>query len=390
MRHDFLPFSKPSIGDDEIREVVETLRSNWLTTGPKTREFERLFSEYVNTPSSLAMNSCTAGMHTALITLGIGAGDEVITTPMTFAASVNVIEHVGARPVLVDVRPDTMNICPEAIEAAITPRTKAIIPVHLAGHPVDMDAIGSLADQHNLHIIEDAAHAISAKYKGQPIGSMGNPTAFSFYATKNITTGEGGMLTGDSDFLAKARVISLHGMSREAWTRYRKGGSWMYDVVSPGFKYNMTDIQASIGLWQLAKIEKMQQRRLRIVEQYDEAFRNIDGISLPIERPDVEHAWHLYVIRVNEDVATVDRDQFVKEMYTRNIGTSVHFIPIHMHSFYRNKYNFKPMDFPVAYNSFQEILSLPLTASMNDQDVADVIEAVIDIAQVRQTGRKVA
>ncbi|MCL4117574.1 UNVERIFIED_CONTAM: hypothetical protein GTU68_014614 [Idotea baltica] len=390
MRHDFLPFSQPSIGDDEIREVVETLRSNWLTTGPKTREFERLFSEYLNTPSALSLNSCTAGLHTALITLGIGAGDEVITTPMTFAASVNVIEHVGARPVLVDVQPDTMNICPDAIEAAITPRTKAIIPVHLAGHPVDMDAISSLADQHELHIIEDAAHAISAKYKGQMIGSMGNPTAFSFYATKNITTGEGGMLTGDPDFLAKARVISLHGMSREAWSRYRKGGSWMYDVVSPGFKYNMTDIQASLGLWQLAKIEKMQQRRLRIVEQYDAAFQNIDGISLPIERPDVEHAWHLYVIRVNEDVVSVDRDQFVKEMYSRNIGTSVHFIPIHLHSYYRNKYDFKPMDFPVAYNSFQEILSLPLTAAMNDQDVADVIEAVTDIAQGRQARRKVA
>ena len=198
------------------------------------------------------------------------------------------------------------------------------------------------------------------------------------------------MLTGDPDFLAKARVISLHGMSREAWSRYRKGGSWMYDVVSPGFKYNMTDIQASLGLWQLAKIEKMQQRRLRIVEQYDAAFRNIDGLSLPIERPDVEHAWHLYVIRINENVVSVDRDQFVKEMYSRNIGTSVHFIPIHMHSYYRNKYDFKPMDFPVAYNSFQEIVSLPLTAAMNDQDVADVIEAVIDIAQARQTRRKVA
>lgn len=390
MRHDFLPFSQPSIGDEEIREVVETLRSNWLTTGPKTREFERLFAEYLETPEALSLNSCTAGMHTALITLGIGAGDEVITTPMTFAASVNVIEHVGARPVLVDVQPDTMNICPEAIEAAITPKTKAIIPVHLAGHPVDMDAITALAEQHDLHIIEDAAHAISAKYKGQNIGSMGNPTSFSFYATKNITTGEGGMLTGDPDFLAKARIISLHGMSREAWSRYRKGGSWMYDVVSPGFKYNMTDIQASLGLWQLDKIEKMQQRRLSIVEQYDAAFRNLDGISLPIERPDVEHAWHLYVIRVDEDVVSVDRDQFVKEMYSRNIGTSVHFIPIHLHSYYRNKYDYKPMDFPVAYNSFQEILSLPLTAAMNDQDVADVIEAVIDIAQGRQARRKVA
>jgi dTDP-4-amino-4,6-dideoxygalactose transaminase len=387
MRHDFLPFSQPAIGDDEIREVVETLRSNWLTTGPKTRDFERLFAEYLDTPEALALNSCTAGLHTALITLGIGAGDEVITTPMTFAASVNVIEHVGARPVLVDVEPDTMNICPDATAAAVTSKTRAIIPVHLAGHPVNMDAMMSIAEQHKLHIIEDAAHAISAKYKGQMIGSMGNPTAFSFYATKNITTGEGGMLTGDSDFLAKARILSLHGMSREAWTRYVKDGGWMYDVVSPGFKYNMTDIQSSIGLWQLKKIEAMQQRRLRIVEQYDEAFRNIDGIKLPVERPDVEHAWHLYVIRVDEDIVSIDRDQFVKELYARNIGTSVHFIPIHLHSYYRNKYDFRPMDFPVAFNSFQQILSLPLTPTMNDQDVADVIEAVTDITRGQQVRR---
>lgn len=390
MRPDFLPFSKPLIGDDEIREVVETLRSNWLTTGPKTREFERRFAEWHGVRDALSLNSCTAGLHTALITLGVGAGDEVITTPMTFAASVNVIEHVGAKPVLVDVEPDTLNICPRAVEQAITDKTKAIIPVHLAGHPVDMTAITAISEEHNLHIIEDAAHAIAARYEGQLIGSMGNPTAFSFYATKNLTTGEGGMLTGDSDFLAKARVISLHGMSREAWSRYCKGGSWMYDVVSPGFKYNMTDIQASIGLWQLGRLESMQQRRLRIVEQYDEAFRGLDGIGLPVERPNVEHAWHLYVIRINEDIVDIDRDQFVKELYGRNIATSVHFIPIHLHSFYRNKYDYKPMDFPVAYRNFKKILSLPLTPAMSDQDVADVIEAVIDVAKGQQYRRAAA
>ncbi len=382
MRESFLPFSPPLIGEEEIAEVVGTLRSDWITTGPKTRRFEEEFAAYLGAPKALALNSCTAGLHTALVTLGLGPGDEVITTPMTFAASVNVIEHVGARPVLVDVESDTLNINPALVEAAITPRTKAILPVHYAGHPVDLDPLYELAREHNLHVIEDAAHALPAKYKGRFIGSGTNPVAFSFYATKNLTTGEGGMLTGDSEFLEQARIVSLHGMSRDAWKRYDKGGSWYYEVILPGFKYNMTDIQASIGLWQLRKLERFQARRREVVRAYNEAFSNVDALEIPVERPEVEHAWHLYVLRLRLEALRVDRARFIEELKVRNIGTSVHFIPIHIHPYYRGKYRYKPMDFPVAYGNYERMLSLPLNPKLSDQDVANVIEAVLDVVKV--------
>jgi dTDP-4-amino-4,6-dideoxygalactose transaminase len=387
MRKNFLPFSPPLIGEEEIDAVVDTLRSGWLTTGPKTGRFEREFAEYVASPAALALNSCTAGLHTALVTLGIGPGDEVITTPMTFAASVNVIEHVGARPVLADVEPDTLNIAPDCIEAAISPRTKAIIPVHYAGHPVDLDAINALAAQYDLAVVEDAAHAISAKYRGRPIGSGPNPAAFSFYATKNLTTGEGGMLTGSHDFLAQARIISLHGMDQEAWKRYQSGGRWQYDIVSPGFKYNMTDIQAAIGIQQLLKLHNMQQRRREVVESYHNAFAALDELELPSVRPEVESAYHLYVVRLKPGRLRISRNQFVEQLTERNIGTSVHFIPIHRHSYYRDKYGFQPDDFPVASQNAQRILSLPLNPRMSDQDVADVIDAVHDVVQTYKVRR---
>ena len=377
-RDTFLPFSLPCIGEEEIGEVVDTLRSGWITTGPKTRRFEAEFAAYLGAPGALALNSCTAGLHTALITLGIGPGDEVITTPMTFAASVNVIEHVGARPVLVDVESDTLNIDPAQVEAAITPRTRAILPVHYAGHPVGLDSIYELAREHGLHVIEDAAHALPAKYKGRFIGSGNNPVAFSFYATKNLTTGEGGMLTGDPEFLERARIVSLHGMSRDAWKRYDKGGSWYYEVLMPGFKYNMTDIQAATGLWQLRKLERFQKRRREVVQAYNDAFSGVDALEIPVERPEVEHAWHLYVLRLNLEVLRIDRDQFVEEMKARYIGTSVHFIPIHLHPFYRDKYGYQPDDLPVAYQNYLRIVSLPLHPGLTDRDVADVIEAVLD------------
>jgi len=247
-RNQFLPFSPPLLGEEEIREVVDTLRSDWITTGPKTKRFEGEFAEHLGAPSALALSSCTAGLHTALATLGVGPGDEVITTPLTFTASVNVIEHVGARPVLVDVEPDTLNLSPAAVEAAVSWNTSAILPVHYAGHPVDLDPIADIARRFDLALVEDAAHALPARYKGRLIGSGDNPVSFSFYATKNLTTAEGGMLTGGAAFLERARVLSLHGMSRDAWKRYDKGGSWRYEVLAPGFKYNMTDIQASLGL----------------------------------------------------------------------------------------------------------------------------------------------
>ena len=380
MRKDFLPFSPPAIDDEEIAEVVDTLRSGWITTGPKTREFEQAFASSLEAPGALALNSCTAGLHLSLVASGVGPGDEVITTPMTFAASVNVVEHVGARPVLVDVEPDTLNIDPKLVEAAINDRTRAILLVHYAGHPVDLDPIMELACHHDLLVIEDAAHALPARYKGRPIGSGSNPTSFSFYATKNLTTGEGGMLTGDPAFLEKARCYSLHGLSRDAWNRYAERGNWFYNVATPGFKYNMSDIQASMGLCQLAKLDRFQKRRREIVTAYGEAFRDLpEFLELPAERTMVDHAWHLYVLRLNLDRLTIERGRFIEMLKERNIGSSVHFIPIHVHSHYRDKYNFLASDFPVAFSNYQRMVSLPLNPTMTDADVADVIEAVRDI-----------
>lgn len=379
MRDSFLTFSLPLIGEEEIEEVVEALRSGWLTSGPRTKQFEQDFQRAIGSPAALALNSCTAGLHIALKVLNIGPGDEVITTPMTFAASVNVIEHVGATPVLVDVEPDTLNLQPDAVEQAITAQTKAIIAVHYAGHPAELHALRAIADQYHLHLIEDAAHAVGASFDGQAIGSGANLTAFSFYATKNLTTGEGGMLTGSPELLDRARVLSLHGMNREAWSRYSAGGKWAYDIVEPGFKYNMTDLQAALGLQQLRRFDRMQARRQEIVKIYNEAFGSHSAFLTPTTRDHVTNAWHLYVLRLRTPELSINRNQFIDEMTARNIGTSVHFIPIHMHSYYRNKYNYQPDDFPVAHAAFQNMLSLPLSPSMSDQDVADVIDAVLDI-----------
>jgi len=448
MRSPFLPFSPPLIGEEEIAEVVDTLHSDWITTGPKVRRFEEEFAAFIGAPAALALNSCTAALHVALATLGIGPGDAVITTPMTFCSSIHVIEHVGARPILVDVEPDTLNIDPRKVEAVVTQlahrpqttdcrpqpsavggrpsavvnsgqrsavggreqrsaisgreqrsaisgheqrsavggRIKAILPVHLYGHPCDMDSLIEIAQEHNLAVIEDAAHALPAKYKGRTIGTSavgGPPSAvcFSFYATKNLTTAEGGMLTGSPEFIDEARVWSLHGMSRDAWKRYSAEGSWYYEVVRPGFKYNMTDIQAAIGLHQLRKLPQFQARRREIVRRYNEAFSQFEELQTPTERPEVEHAWHLYVLRLNVERLNVSRNQFIEELKARNIGTSVHFIPIHLHPYYRDKYGYQPDDFPVAYREYQRIVSLPLYPRMSDRDVEDVIEAVVEVVK---------
>jgi dTDP-4-amino-4,6-dideoxygalactose transaminase len=380
-RKEFLPFSPPLIGEEEIAEVVDTLRSTWITTGPKTKRFEERFAASLGAPGALALNSSTAALHTALVTLGVGPGDEVITTPMTFAASVNVIEHVGATPILVDVEPDTLNIDPEQVAAAITPRTRVLLPVHYAGHPVDLDPLHDLARRHGLVIVEDAAHAVPARYKGRAIGAGGNPVAFSFYATKNLTTAEGGMLTADPEFLQRARTVSLHGMSRDGWKRYEKGGSWYYEVLLPGFKYNMTDIQAALGLCQLAKLERFQQRRREVVSLYESAFAAETALELPTARPEVEHAWHLFVLRLRPEALRIGRDQFIEELKQRNIGTSVHFIPIHLHPYYRDKYGYRPESYPVAYENFQRMVSLPLNPRLSDGDATDVVDAVLDIVR---------
>ena len=380
-RSTFLPFSPPSITEAEIEAVVDTLRSDWITTGPKTRQFEQDFAEYIGAEAALALNSCTAGLHLALVTLGIGPGDAVITTPMTFCSSVNVIEHVGATPVLTDIEPETLTLDPKQVGEAVTSRTKAIMPVHYSGHPVDMDPLLELAEVHNLHIIEDAAHALPATYKDRTIGSIGQFTALSFYATKNLTTAEGGMLTASPEHTEKARGLGLHGMSHDAWQRYDSEGSWYYEVIAPGFKYNMTDIQAALGLVQLSRLGQMQERRREVVRQYNTAFSQIDALQIPVERTDVQHAWHLYVLRLNLAKLSIDRAQFIEELKARNIGTSVHFIPIHLHPHYRDKYGWKPKDFPVAYEEYQRVVSLPLHPGLTDEDVQDVIKAVTEVVE---------
>ena len=380
VRDEFIPFSPPLIEADDIAGVVDTLSTDWITTGPKTRRFQEVFCETYGSPAALAVNSCTAGLHVALVVLGIGPGDEVITVSHTFCATANVIEHVGAKPVLVDIEPETMNMDPAAFEAAITPRTKAVIPVHYAGHAAEMDTINAIAKKHGIHVIEDAAHPISGKYKGAFVGSSENPTSFSFYATKNLTTAEGGMLTGTPEFIEKARVVHLHGMSKDALKRYEKGGSWKYEVVLPGFKYNMTDLQAALGLSQLAKLDRFQARRREVVQQYSKALGGHTAFTVPVERPEVESSWHLYVLRLNLDQLTIDRDQFIDELKERNIGTSVHYISVHLHPFYAQKYNFAPDSLPVTWDTYNRIISLPLNVRISDEEVAYVCDALFDIA----------
>ena len=395
MRNHFLSFSPPCIGEEEIAEVVDTLRSGWLTTGPKVKQFEREFAAFVGAPASLALSSCTSALHLGLVTLGIGPGDAVITTPMTFCSGVGVIEQVGARPILVDVEPNTLNIDAGRVEQALKTlskeregiQVKAILPVHLYGHPCDMGALLRIAEEYGLGLIEDAAHALPAKYKGRMIGAPPAATkvrilsCYSFYATKNLTTGEGGMLTGPPELVEEARLWGLHGMSRDAWKRYSSEGSWYYEVVCPGFKYNMTDMQAALGLHQLKKLEAFHARRREIVRRYNAAFSPLEEFTTPAEAPEVEHAWHLYVLRLNLERFQLSRNRFIEELKTRNIGASVHFIPIHLHPYYRDKYGYKPEDFPVAYREYQRIVSLPLSPKMSDQDVEDVIEAVCAIVK---------
>jgi dTDP-4-amino-4,6-dideoxygalactose transaminase len=375
--NNFISFSPPCLSEDEIAEVVDTLRSPWITTGPKVKRFEEEFKNYVGAPAALALNSCTAALHIALKALNIGPGDEVITTALTFTATVNVIEHCGATPVLVDVEPDTLNMCPKAVAKAITPRTKAIIPVHYAGHPVEMDALEAVAEKHGLAIVEDAAHAIPAGYaNGKLVGNSNHLTAFSFYATKNLTTAEGGMLTGPQHLIDRSRVLSLHGMNRDAWARYSATGNWFYEVVEPGFKYNLTDMAAALGLHQLRRLSQFQQRRREVWDQYNAAFSSLGCIETPAERPGFVHALHLYVMRLRLDRLSLSRNEVIERMKDLGIGVSVHFIPIHLHPYYRDKYGYKPADFPVAVSNYERMLSLPLHAGLLDSEVDRIIQAV--------------
>ncbi|MGO5676736.1 DegT/DnrJ/EryC1/StrS family aminotransferase [Bacillus subtilis] len=382
-RNHFLPYSLPLIGKEEIQEVTETLESGWLSKGPKVQQFEKEFAAFVGAKHAVAVNSCTAALFLALKAKGIGPGDEVITSPLTFSSTANTIIHTGATPVFADIDENTLNIDPVNLEAAVTPRTKAVVPVHFGGQSCDMDAILAIAQNHGLFVLEDAAHAVYTTYKQRMIGSIGDATAFSFYATKNLATGEGGMLTTDDEELAdKIRVLSLHGMSKAAWNRYSSNGSWYYEVESPGYKMNMFDLQAALGLHQLKRLDDMQKRREEIAGRYQTAFQQISGLITPFVHDDGRHAWHLYVLQVEDKKAGVTRSEMITALKDKyNIGTSVHFIPVHIHPYYQKQFGYKEADFPNAMNYYKRTLSLPLYPSMSDDDVDDVIEAVRDIVK---------
>jgi len=370
-----VPFSPPDIGTAEIDEVVRTLESGWLTTGPRVRLFEGRFAAYLGASYAVAVNSCTAGLHLALIAAEIGPGDEVITTPLTFCATANVIVNVGATPVFADVDPKTGNLDPDATAAAITPRTRAVIPVHYGGRPADVIAFQALAARHGLVVIEDAAHCIEGVSAGRKIGTTADTTAFSFYATKNLTTGEGGMVTTESaDTAQRIRTASLHGMTRPAWTRYERAGHCQYDVVMPGFKYNMTDLSAAIGLHQLNAIDRHLARREHISARYDEALSDLPLSTFqPISSGSV-HARHLYTVLV-DGVAGPSRDELLKELADRGISASVHFPAVHLHSFYANRFGFTRGDFPAAEWIADTVVSLPLSPALTDEQVDHVIRA---------------
>lgn len=381
-RDEFLPYCRPYFDDDELNRVADVLKSGWWTKGSVTREFEKVFAEYVGAKYAVAVNSCTAAMHIALVAKGIGEGDEVISTPMTFCSTINTIVHTGAKPVLVDIDSKTGLIDVDKIEAAITEKTKAIVPVHYAGQSCDMDKISAIAEKHGLFVLEDCAHALSTEYKGKKIGSMGNACAYSFYVTKNISTAEGGMLTTDDEELyEKASVLSLHGMSKNAWSRYGTKGDWKYEVCDPGFKYNLTDIAAALGIAQMNKLDEMQDIRTEYAEIYNKAFDKIDGITYLKDNGLGKNSAHLYVIQIDKNKFDIDRDTFIELLKEYNIGTSVHFIPICMHPYYINNFGYKKGDFPETEKMFEGIISLPLYPSMTREDVMYVIEAVREIAR---------
>jgi dTDP-4-amino-4,6-dideoxygalactose transaminase len=380
LNKNYIPFHVPSIGREEIMEVVNTLESGWLTTGPKTTLFEKNFSEYVGAPYAVAVNSCTAGLHLALLAKGIHDGDEVITTPYTFAATAETIIHCGGRPVFVDVEKNGFNIDPLALERAITPRTKLLLPVHFAGEPCRMDEILEIARRHDLGIIEDAAHALGASYHGKAIGAISEATIFSFYATKNLTTGEGGMCcTSNQELADKIRRLSLHGLSRNAWSRYTRTGNWYYEIMEAGFKYNLSDIQSSIGLQQLTKFPAMQQKRQELAAAYRRRLEDIEELRMPPEPSDIEHAWHLFVLRLRSDRLAIDRNQFIRLLHDNDIGASVHFIPLHLHPFYEQYYGCKRGDFPNAEAAYDAAISLPLYPQMTMEMIEHITKVIRNI-----------
>jgi dTDP-4-amino-4,6-dideoxygalactose transaminase len=373
----FIPFHVPDIGEAEIQSVVETLRSGWLTTGLKAKEFEEKFAAYIGAPHAVAVNSGTAALHLALDAVGIKAGDEVIVPTTTFTATAEVVTYMGARPVLVDCQEDTFNIDPAAMERAIGPKTKAVMPVDFAGQPAELGKIREIARDRKLAVIEDAAHALPARYQGKLVGTLSDITCFSFYATKTITTGEGGMATtANQEWADHMRMMSLHGISKDAWKRYTASGSWYYEVEYPGFKYNLTDIAASLGLVQLKRADEFWKKRQRIAELYDRGFVDFREVRRPAVREGVQHAWHLYVIQLELERLRIGRNEFIEALKEQKIGTSVHFIPLHLHPFYKRAFGYQPTDFPQATAAFDRIISLPIFPKMSDSQVERVIDAV--------------
>ncbi len=381
-RASFLPFAAPHITEAEINEVIDTLRSGWLSVGPKTKRFEAEFAGVVNAAHAVACGSATAALQLALDAVGVRQGDEVIVPDYTFTASAMVATHMGARPVIVDVEPRTCNLNPARFEAAITPRTRAVIVVDIAGLAADLDAIMDIAHTHGIAVIEDAAHAFPATYKGRMIGSISDITAFSFYATKTLAVGDGGMLTTNNpEYAERAAIMAQHGITRDAWKRYSAQGTWFYEVLAPGYKFNMTDISAALGLQQLARREWLLERRQRIARRYMEAFSAVEELETPPASPRDQHAWHLYMLHIHPERLRIDRAAFIERLTAANIGVSVHFIPLHLHPFYRDAYELRSGDYPIATDAYEREISLPIYPGMTDQDVDDVINATLDIVK---------
>lgn len=377
MGQNFIPFALPSIGEEEIAEVSHTMRSGWLTTGAKTARFEKDFAAYLNMPHAMAVNSATAGLHLALESIGVKPGDQVITTPYTFTASAEVIRYLGADPVFVDIDPNTFNIDPGKMENVITDKTVAILPVHFAGQASEMESILAIAYHYNLKVVEDAAHALPTTYRGQLIGTLGDVTVFSFYVTKTLATGEGGMVvTASEEISQRIQIMRLHGIDRDVWDRYSsKKPNWYYEVIAPGFKYNMSDLMAAIGIHQLKKVDLFQERRAEIAYHYNRTLSDLPLRTPYVTRPGDKHAWQLYVIQLELEKLKIGRDDFIKRMAEEGIGTSVHFIPLHLHPYWRGRYGFKPGDFPVSLECYQRAVSLPIYSKMSDGEVERVVRA---------------
>jgi len=380
MDKDYLLFHKPFISEEEIDEMVDTLRSGWLSMGPKTIKFEEEFNKYIGSKKSVAVSSWTAAGHLTLEAFGIEKGDEVIVPTMTFPATAEIVCYFGAIPVIVDVDKDTLNISLEEIEKAITPKTKAIIPVHYGGQPCDLDEIQEIAKIHNLKVLEDAAHSLPATYKGKKIGTISDVTCFSFYATKTLSTGEGGMIcTNDQEIAERCAIMRLHGINRDAWKRYSESGSWYYEVVAPGYKYNFTDLQASLGIPQLKKVDTMWEWRKKIALRYLEGFKDFDLLTLPFIKNDRESSWHLFPVRLNLEMLTKNRAQIIDELKKHNIGVGVHFMPVHQHLYYSETFNLDDKNYPVASATFPRLMSLPIYPGMTDNSIEKVITSVREI-----------